>query len=81
MTVSDQAATLRCLGGEVPLTQVSVPAGAIGAVQVGGRPVAAEITAGGQLARLPEPVSLPEGDILTVTLRKIGPFGPEDLPS
>jgi hypothetical protein len=56
------------MSGRVPLTQVSVPAGAIGAVQVGGRPVAVETTAGGQLARLTDPVAVPEGGSLTVTL-------------
>ena len=88
VTVSDRVASLRCLGGQVPLTQISVPAGVIGAVQVGGRRVAVETVplktvplktvplktvplktaAGGQLARLTEPVSLPEGGSLTVTL-------------
>jgi hypothetical protein len=68
VTISDRAASLRCLGGQVPLTEVSVPAGVIGAVQVGGQPVAVETTAGGQLARLIDPVSVPEGGSLTVTL-------------
>ena len=68
MTVTDRALSFRCLGGELPLTQVSVPAGVIRAVQVGGRPVAVETTAGGQRARLADPVAVPEGGSLTVTL-------------
>jgi uncharacterized protein (DUF608 family) len=68
VTVDDQAVSLRCLGGQVPLAQVSVPAGVIEAVRVGGRPVAAEMAAGGQLARLTEPALVAEGDSLTVTL-------------
>ncbi len=68
VTVADQAVSFRCLGGELPLTQVRVPAGVIGAVHVGGRPAAAEISDGGRLARLTRPVSVPEGGSLTVTL-------------
>jgi hypothetical protein len=68
VTVSDRAVSFMCLGGQVPLTQVSVPAGVIGAVQVGGRPSAVETTTDGQLAKLTDPVSIPEGGSLTVTL-------------
>jgi non-lysosomal glucosylceramidase len=68
VTVSDRAASLRCLGGQVPLTRVSVPSGAIEAVQVDGRPVAIETTADSQLAKLTEPASVPDGGTLTVTL-------------
>ena len=72
VTVSDRAVSFRCLGGQVPLTQVSVPAGVIEAVQVGSQPVAVETTAGGQLAKLTDPVSVPEGASLTVTLAVSG---------
>jgi hypothetical protein len=68
VTVSDQAVSFRCLGGELPLAQVRVPAGAIEAVRVDGRMVAATITADGQLARFPDRVLLPEGGTLTITL-------------
>jgi non-lysosomal glucosylceramidase len=68
VTASDRAASFRCLGGEVPLTEVSVPAGVIGTVRVSGRPVAVETTAGGQRAKLTDPVSVPAGGSLTVTL-------------
>jgi uncharacterized protein (DUF608 family) len=68
VTASDRAASFRCLGGEVPLTEVSVPGGVIGTVRVGGRPVAVETTAGGRLAKLADPVSVPAGGSLTVTL-------------
>jgi non-lysosomal glucosylceramidase len=68
VTASDRAASFRCLGGEVPLTEVSVPAGVIGTVRVSGQPVAVETTAGGQRAKLTDPVSVPEGGSLIVTL-------------
>jgi non-lysosomal glucosylceramidase len=69
VTVCDRVASFTCLGGELPVAQVCVPAGVIGVVRVGGRPAAVETTADGRLARLTEPVSVPEGGILTVTLR------------
>jgi len=53
---------------EVPLTEVSVPAGVIEAVTVGGRAAAAEVTVGGQLATLAEPAVVPEGGSLVVSL-------------
>ena len=61
----------------MPLTQVSVPAGVIEAVRAGGRDVAFEAVplkpaAGGHLVKLTEPVSVPEGDSLTVTLGLTG---------
>ncbi|HLK77291.1 MAG TPA: hypothetical protein VKU77_27035 [Streptosporangiaceae bacterium] len=61
----------------MPLTQVSVPAGVIEAVRARGRPVAFEAVplktaAGGHLAKLSEPVAVPEGDSLTVTLGLTG---------
>ena len=68
VTASDGAVSFRCRGGRVPLRQVSVPAGVIEAVQVGGRPTAVEVTADGRLARLAEPLSIPEGDSLRVSL-------------
>jgi hypothetical protein len=52
----------------VPLTEVSVPAGVIGTMRVSGQPVAVETTAGGRRAKLTDPVSVPEGGSLTVTL-------------
>jgi hypothetical protein len=52
----------------VPLSQVSVPAGVIEAVQVGGRPTTVEVTDGGRLARLAEPLSITDGDSLLVSL-------------
>ncbi len=69
VTVSDRTASFRCLGGAVPVAEVSVPAGAIGAVQIGGRHVAVETTDAGQLARLADPVLVPEKGELAVTLR------------
>jgi hypothetical protein len=68
VTTSARTASFRCLGGEVPLTQVSVPAGVIGTVRVDGRPVTVETAAGGQLVKLGDPVSVPEGGSVTVTL-------------
>ncbi len=68
VTASDGAVSFRCRGGRLPLSQVSVPAGVIEAVQVGGRPTAVEVTADGRLARLAEPLSIPEGDSLRVSL-------------
>jgi non-lysosomal glucosylceramidase len=68
VTVAGQVASFRCLGGEVPLAAVAVPAGVIEAVRVGGRPVAAEVTAGGQLGRLAGPTTVPDGGTLTVSL-------------
>ncbi|HUN36357.1 MAG TPA: GH116 family glycosyl-hydrolase [Trebonia sp.] len=68
VTVSDGAVSFRCLGGELPVTEVCVPAGVIGAVQAGGRPAVLETAADGQLARLTSPVSVPEGGVLSVTL-------------
>jgi hypothetical protein len=68
VTASDGAVSFRCLGGRVPLSQVSVPAGVIEAVQVGGRPTAVEVTADGRLARLAEPLSIPDGESLRVSL-------------
>jgi hypothetical protein len=68
VTVSGREVAFRCLGGEVRLTQVSVPAGVIGAVRVDGAPVTVETTAGGQLAKLAEALTVSEGGSLIVTL-------------
>lgn len=68
VTVAGQSVSFRCLGGEVPLTAVSLPAGAIGAVRLAGRPVPAAITAGGQRAAFTGPAALADGDTLTLTL-------------
>ena len=68
VTASDGAVSFRCLGGRVPLSQVSVPAGVIEAVLVGGRPAAVEVTADGRLARLAEPLSILDGESLRLSL-------------
>jgi len=68
VTTSGPAVSFHCLGGQLPVTEVSVPGGVIRAVHVGGELAAAAITADGQLARLAAPVSIPEGGTLTVTL-------------
>jgi uncharacterized protein (DUF608 family) len=68
VTAAERTLTFRCLGGEVPLTEVSVPAGVIEAVTIGGRRAAVEVTAGGQLARLAGPATVPDGGTLVVSL-------------
>jgi hypothetical protein len=66
VTVSGREVAFLCLGGEIRLTQVSVPAGVIRSVRLDDAPVTVETTADGRLANFATALSVPEGGSLIV---------------
>ena len=65
---SETAASVRILGGTVRLSRVSLPAGKITDVRANGGPVAWDTGSGRHEALLAEPLSLPDGAELTITI-------------